>query len=96
MPAADVRVGPTPRGVELKRRRFGFLRGSVGRLVGVSPYMTIRLDGLAAEAWLLLDGERSVAQIRDQLVREHPREDDVGPRLGRLLGELASRGFITF
>lgn len=81
--------------VSVRRRRFGAGRAAVLRLFGIPPTLTVHLDALGSEAWLLLDGARTVAQVRTALEASHPGEADLGPRLGRFLGAMVSRKLIV-
>lgn len=78
----------------LVKRRFGPLRRRLLRLLRVEPDLTVRLDGLGTAAWGLIDGQRTVAQIKAELERRFPGEADVAPRLGAFLGAMVSRGLV--
>jgi hypothetical protein len=73
------------------RRRRGAFRRVVLRLFGVKGEVEVRLDRLGSAAWRLMDGRRTLAQIRAQLETLFPGEDNVALRLGRFVGMLASR-----
>lgn len=93
--AADVMVEEDAHGrITLRRRRFGALRGRVVGWFGASPDFTIRLDALGTAAWRLMDGRRTVAEVRAQLVVEFPGEPDVSARLGKFLGVLVSHEMV--
>ena len=91
---ADVEVREEAGRVVLVRHRFGPVRSRIVRLFGAEPDLTIRLDPLGSRAWRLMDGRRTVAQVRAALEAEFPGEADVGARLGRLVGTLVSRGVL--
>lgn len=78
----------------VRRRRFGALRAKVAAAAGVPPDLTVHLDPLGSAAWRLLDGRRTVAEVRAELARLHPGEPDIGPRLGKFLGTMVSNGFL--
>jgi hypothetical protein len=91
---AQVEVREESGRIVLVRRRFGPVRRRIVRLLGAQPDLTIRLDPLGSRAWRLMDGRRTVAQVKAELERELPGEPDIGPRLGRLLGTLVSHGVL--
>lgn len=80
--------------VTVRRRRFGAVRARLVGLLGEPADFTIRLDPLGSAAWKLIDGRRSVAEIRAELARLHPGEPDLGPRLGRFLGAMVSHDMV--
>ncbi len=73
------------------RRRRGALRRGILRLFGVKPNLEVRLDRLGSAAWRLMDGRRTVGDIRIELEKLFPTEGSVATRLGRFVGLLASR-----
>lgn len=79
--------------VTLRRRRFGALRGAVGKLAGVSPEFVVHLDVLGAQAWQLLDG-RTIGEVHAELVRRLPNEKELAARLGKFLSAMASHKMI--
>ena len=85
--------GPDGR-VTLRRRRFGALRSRLVGLVGEPADFTVKLDPLGSAAWRLIDGRRTVAEIKGELQRQHPAEADLGARLGKFLGTMVSHGLI--
>jgi hypothetical protein len=89
-----VEVDPASGRLTVRRRRFGAVRAKVAAAAGVPPDLTVRLDPLGSAAWKLLDGRRTVGEVRLELARLHPGERDVGPRLGRFLGTMVSNGFV--
>ncbi len=80
--------------VTVSRRRFGGVRARLAPLFGVKPTFEIRLDALGSAAWRLMDGQRTVAEIRAELVRTHPREDDLTRRFSRYLGTMVSHQMV--
>jgi hypothetical protein len=76
--------------VTVRRRRFGAVRARLVGLLGEPADFTIRLDPLGSAAWRLVDGRRTVAEIRAELARLHPDEPDLGQRLGKFLGTMVS------
>lgn len=78
----------------LRRERFGPVRGAILRALRQTTTISVRLDPLAKAAWDLFDGTRTVAQVRRELEARFPRETDIGPRLGRLLGALVSHKMV--
>jgi hypothetical protein len=80
--------------VTVRRLRLGPARRAVVRVFGIPGELTVHLDALGSEVWLLIDGRRTVAGIRAELAKTHPGESDLTPRLGKFLGEMASRGFV--
>ena len=80
--------------VTVRRRRFGALRAKLVGLVGEPADFTVKLDPLGSAAWLLLDGKRTVAELRAELQRSHPAEPDLGPRLGKFLGTMVSHEMV--
>ena len=93
-PAADVRVEDVAGKLTLRRARFGGARAAVAGLFGAPADFTVTLDGLGAAAWKLLDGQRTVGQVRVELERAFPGEKEVGARLGKFLGTLVSRQMV--
>lgn len=80
--------------VTVRRRRFGAVRAKLVGLVGEPADFTIHLDPIGSAAWLLIDGQRTVADLRADLQRAHPAEGDLGPRLGKFLGTMVSHDFV--
>ncbi|HLF16652.1 MAG TPA: PqqD family protein [Candidatus Thermoplasmatota archaeon] len=80
--------------IVVRRRRTGRVGGAVLRLFGIPADVTVHLDPLGSEAWLLMDGSRTVAAIRTELESRHPGEPDLALRLGRFLGTMVSKGFV--
>jgi hypothetical protein len=80
--------------IVLVKRRFGPARRAIVRLFGIQPDLTVNLDALGSAAWRLIDGRRTVADIKAGLERQFPGEADLGPRLGRFLGTMVSRDLI--
>jgi hypothetical protein len=78
--------------VTVRRRRSS--GAGVLRLFGIPPVFTIHLDPLGSEVWLLLDGTRTVGQVRAELEKAHPGETDFGPRLGKFIGAMVSRRIV--
>lgn len=89
--AGDVEVETDAHGrITLRRRKFGAVRGRIVSLFGASKDFTIHLDPLGTAAWKLIDGVRTVGEIRVALVAQFPAESDVGARLGKFVGALVS------
>jgi hypothetical protein len=86
----DVRVEERAGRVSVVRRRWGPVRRGLARMLRVEPQKAIHLDALASRAWLLIDGRRTVGEIRDLLASEFPGEPNVGARLGKFLGVMLS------
>ena len=80
--------------VTLRRRRFGAVKARLVAAAGVPADLTVHLDPLGSAAWRLIDGRRTVGEVRVELQRSHPAEADVGPRLGKFLGTMVSNGFV--
>jgi hypothetical protein len=80
--------------VSVRRRRPGKIRPAILRLFGIPPHFTIHLDTLGSNVWRLIDGKRTVGEIRAELERQHPDEPDLAGRLGIFLGAMVSRGFV--
>ncbi|MEA3203498.1 MAG: hypothetical protein QOI63_1173 [Thermoplasmata archaeon] len=78
----------------LVRRRFGPARRRMLRLFKVEPDLTVRLDALGTAVWALIDGRRTVAQIKVELDARFPGEADLAPRLGKFLGAMVSRELV--
>jgi hypothetical protein len=81
--------------VSVRRVRYRGLRAAVLKVFGIPPTFTIHLDTLGTEVWLLIDGRRTVAEIRDELAKREPQATDLGPRLGKFLGAMVSRKFVV-
>lgn len=81
--------------VAVRRRRFKGARAAILKVFGIPSVLTIHLDPLGSEVWLLLDGVRTVGEVRVALERTHPGETDLGPRLGKFLGAMVSRRVIV-
>ena len=80
--------------ITLRRRRFGAVKARMVAMAGVPADLTIHLDSLGSAAWRLIDGQRTVADLRRELQVSHPAEPDLGPRLGKFLGAMVSNGFV--
>ncbi|MCA1819805.1 MAG: PqqD family protein [Thermoplasmatota archaeon] len=80
--------------VSVRRRRFGHIRAALLRLFGIPAVLTVHLDPLGSEVWLLLDGVRTVDEVRRELERTRPDETDLGPRLGKFIGAMVSRRLV--
>ena len=80
--------------ITLRRRRFGAVKAKLVAAAGVPADLTVHLDPLGTAAWLLIDGQRTVAAIRAELGKRHPDQPDLGPRLGKFLGAMVSNGFV--
>lgn len=93
-PAHDVRVEEERGRIVLRRRRFGPVRSALARAAGAKPDFVITLDALGSAAWRLLDGRRTVGEVRVALVAQFPGEADVGARLGKFVGTLVSHHMI--
>lgn len=78
----------------LRRPRWGPVRRAVARVLRVPPEFTVRLDALGTQAWGLLDGRRTVGEVRAELARTRPDETDLAARLGKFLGTMASHKMI--
>jgi len=93
--APGIRVEEIVAGLVLRRTRFRGARGAIVKALGVSPHFELRLDRLGARVWRLIDGKRTVGQILAQLRRDLPDEEELGPRLGQLIGRLAGHHFVA-
>jgi hypothetical protein len=80
--------------ITLRRRRFGAVKAKLVGAAGIPADLTIHLDPLGSAAWLLIDGRRTVAEIRAELGKKHPGESDLATRLGKFLGAMVSNGFV--
>jgi hypothetical protein len=78
----------------VRRRRFGALRARMAAAAGVPADLTVHLDPLGSAAWRLLDGRRTVGEVRAELAQRHPDEHDLGARLGKFVGTMLSNGFL--
>lgn len=90
----SVEEDPASGRLTVRRRRFGALRARMAAAAGVPADFTVHLDPLGSAAWRLLDGRRTVGEVRAELARLHPDERDIGPRLGKFVGTMVSNGFI--
>jgi hypothetical protein len=94
-PADDVEAATDAHGlVTVQRRRFGPVRGLLGKPFGVKPEFTIRLDRLGSQAWGLLDGRRTVGEVHAELARALPEEKDLPARLGKFLSAMVSHRMV--
>lgn len=94
-PAAGVQAELGATGLlTLRRTRWGPLRRGVARLLRVPTVFTVHLDALGTQAWGLLDGRRTVGEVRTELARLRPGEADLTPRLGKFLSAMASHRMI--
>lgn len=94
-PAAGVQTSLDEHGrLTVRRRRFGPVRGTLGRLAGVSPEFSVHLDLVGTTAWQLLDGHRTIGDVHAELVRRLPGEKDLAARLGKFLSVMASHKMI--
>lgn len=80
--------------VTVRRRRFGAVRGAVGKAFGVPAEFTVRLDALGSEAWGLLDGRRTIGEVHAELARRRPGEKDLPTRLGKFLSAMLSHKMV--
>lgn len=80
--------------VVLVRHRFGPVRRGLLRAFRVEPDLTVRLDELGTAVWGLIDGRRTVAQIKVELDARFPGQADLAPRLGKFLGAMVSRELV--
>ena len=80
--------------VTVRRRRYGAVRAKLVGLLGEPADFTVRLDPLGSAAWLLVDGQRTVADLRAELARAYPQEPDLGARLGKFLGTMVSHDML--
>ena len=94
-PAEGVRADVDAHGlVTVRRRRFGAVRGAIGKAMGVPPEFTVRLDALGTEAWGLLDGRRTIGEVHAELARRRPQEKDLAARLGKFLSAMLSHKMV--
>ncbi len=80
--------------VVVVRVRYGPTRRALARLVRLPTTFTVRLDELGSAAWRLLDGRRTVAEVRSALEQQFPCQDGLGARLGKFLGLMVSRDLV--
>ncbi len=80
--------------VTVRRPRPGGFRRTALRLLRLPTETTVHLDEVGSSAWRLMDGTRTVAEIRSELVARHPDIGDLSARLGRFLGVMVSKGFV--
>lgn len=80
--------------VTVRRRRYGAVRAKLVGLIGEPADFTVKLDPLGSAAWLLIDGGRTVGELRVELQRSHPAEPDIAARLGKFVGTMVSHGII--
>jgi hypothetical protein len=78
----------------VRRRRFGAVKARLVAAAGVPPDLTVHLDPLGSAAWRLIDGRRTVAEVRARLHADHPGETELSARLGKFLGAMVSNGFL--
>jgi len=78
----------------LVRHRFGPARRGLLRLFKVEADLTVRLDDLGTVVWSLIDGQRTVGQIKLELDARFPGQADLAPRLGKFLGAMVSRNLV--
>lgn len=81
--------------ISVRRRRFGGAKAAILRLFGIPATLTVHLDPLGTEVWRLLDGKRTVGQVRQELEKTHAGEVDLAARLGKFLGAMVSRKLVT-
>lgn len=94
-PADDVVAMTDAHGlVTVQRRRFGPVRGLLGKPFGVKPEFTIHLDRLGTQAWGLLDGKRTIGEVHVELARRLPEEKDLPARLGKFLSAMVSHRMV--
>ena len=93
-PGAQVTASEEHGRVVLVRTRYGPTRRVLARLLRLPTTLTVRLDELGSAAWRLLDGKRTVAEVRVQLELQFPGQSDLSARLGRFIGQMVSRGFV--
>lgn len=93
-PAEDVTIEEEKGRLTLRRRRFGPARAALVGLFGASKDFTVHLDALGTAAWRLLDGRRTVGEVRVELGRLFPQEKDVPARLGKFLSVLVSHQMV--
>lgn len=77
----------------LKPRRAG-LRTAVVRMFGVPRVLKVNLDAMGSDVWRLIDGARTVADIRAELAARHPGETELPRRLGAYFSVLVSKGLV--
>lgn len=80
--------------ITVRRKRFGALRAKLAGAAGVPADFTIHLDPIGSAAWRLIDGSRTVGDLRRELEKAHPGETDMGPRLGKFVGTMLSHEMI--
>lgn len=80
--------------VTVRRRRYGAVRAKLVGLLGEPADFTVRLDPLGSAAWLLIDGRRTVGELRVELQRSHPLEPDIAARLGKFVGTMVSHDMV--
>lgn len=80
--------------VTVRRQRFGAVRAQLAGLIGEPADFTVRLDPLGSAAWLLIDGRRTVADLRAELQRTYPDQPDLTARLGKFIGTMVSHGML--
>lgn len=79
--------------VSLRRPKFGPFGTRVLRVLRIPPDLTVHLDALGSAAWLAMDG-RTVKEVLAHLQATFPGESDLGPRLGKFVGAMVSRGLV--
>ena len=80
--------------VTVRRRRFGAVRAKLVGILGEPADFTVRLDPLGSAAWLLVDGKRTVADLRGERQRAYPGEPDLTARLGKFVGTMVSHDML--
>lgn len=74
------------------------VRRLAGWLAKRSPATTLDLDELGSQAWLLIDGERSIYEISKAINQDGGKDspEETLRRLVTFLRYLAKKGWITF
>jgi hypothetical protein len=84
-----------PDGRVTVRRPKGTAAGRVVfKVLRMPTQLTVHLDPLGSDVWLLIDGKRTAADILERLRQRHPRENRLDERLGQYLSSLAANQLV--
>jgi len=61
-----------------------------------TPHTKLRLDVLGSSVWLTIDGQKTVAEITQEITQKFNAETEITPRLTQFLTLLYEQKIITF